>query len=84
MQLPIWCACGQRVTFSNESRCEDCYALDMHKFKIKGVLPYAVRGNPPEPDNTYEKLIERDNNERASQQPVARTRLLRSERPQAG
>lgn len=63
MQLPIWCTCGKLVKFSNETRCEDCYALDMEKYKIKGMPPYAVRGNPPEPDNTYEKLIQRDHDE---------------------
>jgi hypothetical protein len=60
MQFPVWCACGKLVTFPNESRCEDCYANDMARLKIKGCRPYAERGNPPEPDNTYEKLLARE------------------------
>lgn len=27
-----WCDCGKLVTFSNESRCEDCWAEAQVKF----------------------------------------------------
>ena len=66
MDFPVLCACGKIVEFSNETRCEDCFALDMNKLQmskgnpLKSVRPYAARGNPPDPDNTYEKLIARD------------------------
>ena len=78
MDFPVLCACGNIVTFSNETRCEDCFALDMSRLKIKSTRPYAERGTPPEPDNTYEKLIERDN----ENEPF-REKLLRSGRYQA-
>ncbi len=28
---PLWCKCGKPVLFSNESRCEDCYADDAER-----------------------------------------------------
>lgn len=28
----IWCKCGKPVVFSNETRCEDCYADDAELF----------------------------------------------------
>ena len=33
--LPVWCACGKLVTFSGETRCEDCYADDQKRFDGK-------------------------------------------------
>jgi RNA polymerase sigma factor (sigma-70 family) len=27
-----WCACGQPVRFSNEIRCEDCWAVDQQRY----------------------------------------------------
>lgn len=35
VSLPIWCACGNLVTFSNETRCEECYAGDQHRLTGK-------------------------------------------------
>lgn len=35
MNLPAWCACGKPVTFSNETRCEDCYSNDQQKYHGK-------------------------------------------------
>ncbi len=30
--LPVWCKCGNIVTFSNETRCEDCYSADQQRY----------------------------------------------------
>lgn len=28
----VWCKCGKPVLFSNETRCEDCFADDAEKY----------------------------------------------------
>lgn len=33
--LPVWCKCGNIVTFSNETRCEECYSADQQRFSGK-------------------------------------------------
>lgn len=30
--LPIWCKCGNIVTYSNEERCEDCFVNDTIRY----------------------------------------------------
>jgi hypothetical protein len=43
MILPTWCViCGKVVTFSNEERCEDCYATDQSRFSGKSARVKAV------------------------------------------
>lgn len=38
IELPKWCACGNIVTFSNEDRCEQCYASDQERWHGKNQL----------------------------------------------
>jgi hypothetical protein len=66
MNFPIWCACGKEVLFSNETRCEDCFANDSEKFKAPSSHPY-------NPGYTYEEIIERD---RQNEQQLSRSRFL--------
>ena len=46
MNFPVWCACGKPVTFSNETRCEDCWAADQAKFHV---------GNQKIPERRYNR-----------------------------
>lgn len=32
MTLPRLCVCGQPIQFSNEDRCEDCFAADSERY----------------------------------------------------
>lgn len=32
--IPIWCPCGNLVTFSNEKRCEDCLANEWSRMGL--------------------------------------------------
>jgi hypothetical protein len=68
MNFPVWCACGKLVTFSNETRCEDCYAAEMGRLRIPG------RGNPKNLNIDTTIAARRDEDEC----PISRSRLLRS------